>query len=245
MAMIDFKIGCSGYQYPEWKGIFYPHDLPKAKWFDFYCQHFNTIELNVTFYKFPRVEFLRKWYDRSPDDFTFSVKAPRVITHFKKLKDSSKYLSDFYSSLDRGLREKTGCVLFQFPAQYVYDDEKLDRIVEMLNPNFKNVVEFRHSSWWNDRVYNELQEKGIVFSGMSHPTLPDPVIATSSTIYYRFHGIPHLYVSPYSTADLEVVANSIHVDKVVNEAYIFFNNTMEGAALKNAREFQEIVQLVH
>ena len=106
--MINFRIGCSGYHYPEWKGIFYPNDLPKTKWFDLYSEHFNTIELNMTFYKFPRVQFLNKWYDRAPDDFTFSLKAPRVITHFKKLKDSVKYLRDFYLAVGVGLREKTG-----------------------------------------------------------------------------------------------------------------------------------------
>lgn len=245
MVMVNFNIGCSGYHYPEWKGIFYPSDLSKGKWFEFYCEHFNTIELNVTFYKFPRVEFLRKWYDRSPDDFTFSVKAPRIITHFKKLKDSGKYLRDFYSAVREGLREKEGCVLFQFPPQFDFDDDKLERIAEMLDPEFKNVVEFRHASWWSDRVYDALQKKKIVFSGMSHPALPDSVIATSSTVYYRFHGVPHLYLSSYAAGDLEAIANAILENPNVREANIFFNNTIEGAALRNAREFQELVQLVH
>lgn len=245
MAMVNFRIGCSGYHYPEWKGIFYPHDLAKGKWFDFYCEHFNTIELNVTFYKFPRVEFLKKWYDRSPDDFTFSVKAPRIITHFKKLKDSAKYLSDFYSNLKSGLREKTGCVLFQFPAQFEFDDDRLERIAEMLNPDFKNVVEFRHASWWSDRVYDSLKHRKIIFSGMSHPALPDPVIVTDSVLYYRFHGVPHVYLSHYTPGDLDIVANAMVSNVTAREAYIFFNNTMEGAALKNAKEFQGIVQLVH
>jgi uncharacterized protein YecE (DUF72 family) len=245
MAMLNFKIGCSGYHYPEWKGNFYPHDLAKGKWFEFYCEHFNTIELNVTFYKFPRVEFLKKWYDKSPDDFTFCVKAPRIITHFKKLKDSAKYLGDFYSNVKLGLQEKTGCVLFQFPTQFEFDDDRLGRIVEMLNPEFKNVVEFRHPSWWSDRVYNALQRKKIIFSGMSHPALPDLVIATDSILYYRFHGVPHLYLSHYTAADLDVVANAIVSDASSREAYIFFNNTIEGAALRNAKQFQDIVQLVH
>lgn len=243
--MVNFKIGCSGYHYPEWKGFFYPVDLSKGKWFDFYCEHFNAIELNVTFYKFPRLEFLRKWYDRAPDDFTFSVKAPRIITHFKKLKDSSKYLHDFYSAVHEGLREKVGCVLFQFPPQFEFDEDKLERIVEMLDPDFKNVVEFRHASWWNDRVYDALKKKKIVFSGMSHPTLPDPVISTNSILYYRFHGVPHLYLSSYSADDLETIVNNILANSNVREAHIFFNNTIEGAALRNAKDFQDIVQLVH
>jgi uncharacterized protein YecE (DUF72 family) len=243
--MINFKIGCSGYHYPGWENIFYPHDIPKVKWFDFYCEHFNTIELNVTFYKFPRVEAMRRWYDRAPDDFTFSVKAPRVITHFKKLKDSAKYLHDFYSAVQAGLREKTGCVLFQFPAPFEFDDDRLERIAELLNPDFKNVVEFRHSSWWSDRVFQTLRKKKIIFSGMSHPTLPDSVISTSPTLYYRFHGVPHLYLSEYPIADLEGVADSVIGNTEIREAYLIFNNTTEGAALRNAKGLKEIVELVH
>src|SRR5687768_9900518 len=110
--MVKWKIGCSGYHYGEWKGMFYPEGLAKSKWFDFYCQHFSTIELNVTFYKFPRVQFLKNWYSKSPLHFTFSVKAPRLITHFKKFKDSQRYLSDFYNTVREGLQEKAGCILF-------------------------------------------------------------------------------------------------------------------------------------
>jgi uncharacterized protein YecE (DUF72 family) len=244
-AMLNFRIGCSGYHYPEWKGVFYPQDLAKAKWFDFYCEHFNTIELNLTFYKFPRVEFLRKWYERAPDDFTFSVKAPRVITHFKKLKDTGKYLHDFYFAVREGLQEKTGCVLFQFPPQFEFDDDKLERILEMLDPNFKNVLEFRHASWWTGRVYDALQKRKIIVSGMSHPALPDSLLCTSSTLYYRLHGVPHLYLSPYAAGDLEAIANGIMAHPGAREAYIFFNNTIEGAAVRNAKDLQEIIQILH
>ena len=244
-AMVNFRIGCSGYQYAEWRGNFYPNDVPKTKWFEFYCEHFNAIELNVTFYKFPRVEFLKRWYDRSPDDFTFSVKAPRVITHFKKLQDSKRYLLDFYSALEKGLKEKAGCVLFQFPAQFGFTDDRLELIVEMLDPAFRNVVEFRNASWWDNNVYERLRNGSIIFSGMSHPTLPDSAIATHRTLYHRLHGIPHLYTSAYSTVDLEALASEMVKFSDVKEAFVFFNNTIEGAAVTNAKQFQEIVELVH
>lgn len=243
--MVNFRIGCSGYQYAEWRGNFYPTDLPKAKWFEFYCEHFNAVELNVTFYKFPRVEFLKRWYDRSPDDFVFSVKAPRVITHFKKLQDSKKYLFDFYSALEKGLKEKAGCVLFQFPAQYDFTDDRLELIIEMLNPAFRNVVEFRNATWWNDSVYERLRNGNTIFSGMSHPTLPDSAIATHRTLYHRLHGIPHLYTSSYPVVDLETLAGEIVKYPDAKEAFVFFNNTVDGAAVMNAKQFQEIVELVH
>jgi uncharacterized protein YecE (DUF72 family) len=239
-----WKIGCSGYHYTEWKGMFYPEGIPKSKWFEFYCEHFNTIELNVTFYKFPRVESLNGWYGRSPGDFLFSVKAPRLITHFKKFKDAQRYLSDFYNACRDGLREKLGCVLFQFPANFIYDGEKLERILNLLNPTFRNVVEFRHPSWWNEKVFQSLSEHDVAFSGMSHPTLPDGLIQTSKTIYYRLHGIPLLYYSSYQLPALEQLATRIQQADVA-EAYIYFNNTAEGSAIMNARQLQEIAELVH
>lgn len=112
--MIEWHIGCSGFHYKHWKEIFYPKNVPQRLWFEFYWQHFNTLELNVTFYRFPKVSMLESWYKRSAPDFIFSVKAPRLITHYKKMNDCEKLLSDFYQTVQEGLKEKTGCVLFNF-----------------------------------------------------------------------------------------------------------------------------------
>lgn len=244
-AMIQWNIGCSGYAYPEWRGLFYPAELPKVKWFEFYCRHFNTIELNTTFYRFPKVQFLSNWYQRSPKDFSFSIKAPRLITHFNRFKDAQKYLTDFYSNVQAGLKEKAACILFQFPANYVYDKEHLDTIISLLHPEFNNAVEFRNQSWWNETVFTKLTENRIAFSGMSHPSLPDTVIQTSSTIYFRFHGVPGLYISAYQTEQLEKIARAIQSLPSIEKAFIYFNNTAEGAALSNAKQFQEIGEYVH
>src|SRR6185503_15098005 len=146
--MIKWWIGCSGFHYKDWKGVFYPSDIPQTKWFEYYCRHFNTIELNVTFYRFPRPEALLKWYDRSPEKFKFSVKAPRLITHYKMFKESERMLGDFYASVYEGLHEKLGCILFQLPSRVPYSDEMLQRLVENLNPSFDNVLEFRDAGWW-------------------------------------------------------------------------------------------------
>lgn len=243
--MIQWKIGCSGYHYPEWRGLFYPTDLAKNKWFAYYCEHFNTIELNTTFYKFPRVEFLRNWYTNSPGNFVFSVKAPRLITHFKKFKDAQRYLFDFYNAVRDGLQEKLGCVLFQFPANFQFEQDYLDRIVDLVDNSFLNVVEFRHSSWWDDKILRVFSENKIIFSGMSHPALPDGVIKTGNIIYYRFHGVPHLFTSKYEDHKLEEVAEAVQHHNDTTTAYIYFNNTAEGAAVGNARKFQEIAELVH
>jgi uncharacterized protein YecE (DUF72 family) len=242
---MNWKIGCSGYHYAEWKGLFYPENIPKSKWFEFYCEHFNTIELNTTFYRFPRVEFLKAWYKRSPENFSFSVKAPRLITHFKRLKDAKKYLSDFYKAATDGLQDKLGCVLFQFPANFRFEEDHLDRIVGLLDPAFNNVVEFRHPSWWTEGAINVLSDHQITFAGMSHPDLPEDVMKSTHTIYYRFHGVPHLYISKYEHQKLEWIAHAIQHLEGINEAYIYFNNTAEGAAIVNSKQFKEICELVH
>src|SRR6476660_2706168 len=113
---MQYYIGCSGFYNKDWKEVFYPKGLPQRKWFEFYCSRFNTLELNTTFYRFPKIEFLQNWYKTSPPDFKFSVKAPRLITHFKQFNETDGLLNDFYAAIQEGLKEKAGPVLFQLPA---------------------------------------------------------------------------------------------------------------------------------
>lgn len=241
---MDWRIGCSGYHYAEWRGIFYPEDLPQKSWFDYYTSHFNTLELNVTYYRFPRPDVLRRWKERSPENFSFTVKAPRHITHFRKFKDAQRMLSDFYGLATAGLEEKLGCVLFQFPANFHYTPDRLERITEMLDVSVHNVLEFRHETWWDPDVYNLLRQSGISFCGMSHPSLPDQAIATTDTLYYRFHGVPHLYNSLYNTQKLEQIAQAMS-NLGGQRAFVYFNNTAEGHAVINGRQLQDICELVH
>jgi uncharacterized protein YecE (DUF72 family) len=243
--MTNWRIGCSGFHYPEWKDIFYPPTVRQKEWFEFYCRHFNTMEFNVTFYKFPRVESLSQYYIRSPRDYFFSVKAPRLITHFRKFKDAQRYLSDFYHAVSAGLNEKLGPVLFQFPVNFEFKEEYLERLVSLTDKSFINVMEFRHESWWTDHVLRVFADNNLTFCGQSHPELPDDVIKTSETIYYRFHGVPHLYASSYKTSKLEQVAMEMNSYENVRDVYVFFNNTADGSAIRNARQFQKISDLVH
>jgi uncharacterized protein YecE (DUF72 family) len=242
--MAEWKVGCSGYHYSEWKRIFYPEEIPQRKWFEFYCQHFNSIELNTTFYRFPKADHLKSLYARSPADFTFSVKAPRLITHYKRLNEAQEALRKFYDTVREGLREKLGFILFQFPSSFVFEEHRLERIVNLTNHDMKNVIEFRHNSWWNENVFSIFTENNIAFSGMSHPDLPDQIVKTTDTVYYRFHGVPHLYFSKYQTEMLERVVIAIQRQPQLNEAFVFFNNTAEGAALTNGKEFMEICESV-
>ena len=162
--MIQWHIGCSGFHYKDWKEIFYPKGVPQRLWFEYYCQHFHTLELNVTFYRFPQVSMLKSWYEKSPVYFSFSVKAPRLITHYKKMKDCEKLLDDFYNTVTEGLKEKAACILFQFPPSFDYTLERLEKIINNFKPQFSNVVEFRHISLWNEEVYKKLGKNKITFS---------------------------------------------------------------------------------
>jgi uncharacterized protein YecE (DUF72 family) len=237
--MFTIYIGCSGFHYKEWKNVFYPDRLALSKWFQFYCEHFNTLELNVTFYKFPTEKSLEKWYNSSPENFKFSVKTPKAITHFKKFNECERMLGDYYDSLQQGLKQKLGCVLFQLPPQLIYSEALLEKIIINLNPSFKNVIEFRHKSWWKKTVFQKLKKHNVIFSGISYPGLPDDVIKTTKYMYYRLHGVPVLYKSAYSEIFLEDLVNKIKKVKAT-EAWIYFNNTWGTAAIQNARFLQNL-----
>ncbi|WP_196955189.1 DUF72 domain-containing protein [Hymenobacter guriensis] len=235
-------IGCSGYHYRHWKGAFYPDRLPQRRWFEFYSQHFNTLELNVTFYRFPQLSFAEGWYAASPPEFRFAVKAPRLITHYKQFKDTAGLLADFYGTLQEGLREKLGPVLFQLPPKAAYTEERLGRILDSLDPAFRNVLEFRHPSWWTGEVYRALAARGVSFCGQSHPLLPDELVCTTPVGYYRLHGVPDLYRSPYPEEFLRRLVQEVQEPGVpLREMYCYFNNDIDASAIGNARQLRALV----
>jgi uncharacterized protein YecE (DUF72 family) len=238
--MMHWNIGCSGFHYKHWRGTFYPEKLAMKNWFNYYGEHFDTLELNVTFYRFPQLSVLEKWHQESPSYFRFAVKAPRVITHFKKFNDTERMLSDFYNTVRDGLKEKCGCCLFQFPPNYNYTEEKLGKILKGLDLDFPNVLEFRHESWWNENVFRTLSEHNITFCGMSHPTLPKDIITNTSLFYYRFHGTEQLYASNYTHAQLTAFAKQVTVQDGIRNAYVFFNNDINTFAVHNAKDLKEI-----
>lgn len=236
---IDWIIGCSGFHYKEWKGIFYPETLPQKHWFQFYAEKFQSIELNVTFYRFPVLSSLENWYNISPTNFRFAVKVPRLITHYKKFNDCTRLIDDFYNLVAAGLRDKLGPVLFQLPPRYIYSRERLELIVNSMRKEFTNVIEFRDASWWKPVVFNRLKKEKLIFCGIDYPGLPNDVIVTNETAYYRFHGKPRLYYSAYKTNDLMTVADTISSNMKISKAFIFFNNTATAAAIKNAVRFRK------
>ena len=234
--MIEWWIGCSGFHYKHWKEIFYPHKLPQTRWFEFYCQHFNTLEINVTFYRFPRLAAMQVWHKQSPDRFRFAVKVPKAITHYKKFIGTENMLSDFYNTSREGLGKKLGCVLFQLSPRSTYTEERLGRIIESLDYSFTNVLEFRHPSWWSEEVYRKLARHKISFCGMSHPDLPADVVQNTKNLYYRFHGVPELYKSKYDFKYLKEFADQVQHSKTTRTAFLYFNNDIGGSAIGNAQD---------
>lgn len=242
MKNIQWFVGCSGFAYREWKEVFYPAKLPQKEWFPFYTKHFNTLELNVTFYRFPTIKSLQGWYEKAPEHFLFSTKVPRSITHFKKLQDTERMLADFYGLLAEGLKEKLGCVLFQMPPQFTYSEERLELLINAVNKSFNNVAEFRHESWWRKDVQTTLKKHDITFSGVSFPKIEnDNAVLNVPLCYYRFHGVPRLFYSEYDEPFLDKIVDQIKNGKKIKKAFIYFNNTASTAALNNARYIKKIL----
>ena len=234
MKKQEIHIGCSSFYNTYWKGIFYPDDMPRKEWFEYYCKHFDTYELNATFYKFPTLKTSQNWYDKSPEGFLFAVKAPKVITHLKKFVDCQKELNDFYEVVQEGFKEKLGCVLFQLPPSFHYTPERLSLIVASLNPDFKNVIEFRNETWWREEVYAVFSENDITFCSVNYPNLPTAIIKTNEIGYLRFHGNPKLFYSSYNEKELEQVAAFLFSNNKFKTTFVYFNNTASTAGILNA-----------
>ena len=233
MKKPTFHIGCSSYYNGYWKGIFYPEDLPRSRWFEFYSAHFNTYELNGTFYKFPTLRVLQNWYKKAPDGFIFSVKAPKIITHIKRFSECETEVVDFYEVCRAGLQDKLGCVLFQLPPGFHYSAENLQMILNVMNADFKNVVEFRHESWWRQEVFDAFSALDITFCNVNYPKLPTEIVTTAPIGYLRLHGNPKLFFSEYTKAELDLIFEGFNKSNF-ETIYIYFNNTAGTAGILNA-----------
>jgi len=235
----NLYIGCSSFYNSYWKKIFYPENIPSSKWFEYYCSQFDTYEMNGTFYKFPTLKTMENWYQKAPDDFFFSVKAPQEITHYKKFVDCETLIDDFYAICDNGLKDKLGPILFQLPPSYQYSPEKLHFIIDQLDLNFDNVLEFRHTSWWIPEVWEELDKNNITFCSVSHPQLPETIFTSFPSIYIRLHGRDKMFYSEYAIEELNTI-NEIISRNNTKPSFIYFNNTASTAGITNAVEMKKI-----
>lgn len=234
---METHIGCSGYYYSHWKGPFYPATLPKSKWLDYYARHFNTVEINNTFYKMPQEKTIRKWYDTVPEGFVFSLKGFRYITHLKRLTYDMVLLDylDQFMHAAAYLKEKSGPILWQFPGSFKADIAKLEKFCSLLSHDFQHVFEFRDTSWFNDEVYAVLEKYRHTLCIVSAPgNIPEVVRATSSTSYIRFHGQNTWYDSNYSNEDLLAWKQRLEM-LPVEKLFIFFNNDINVFAVYNGQ----------
>ena len=233
-------LGCSGWYYNHWIGKFYPEDLYKIKWLEFYGQRFNTVEVNSTFYNLPKETVVKSWYKRAPDGFKFTLKANRLITHEKKFKGTQELLDGFYS-LASLLDEKLGCILFQIHPTLDRNMELLDGIVNQLDENFRNVLEFRHPSWYCQEVYDFLKKNKIIYCIVSAPNLPSDLRLTSDVAYVRFHGRESWYNYDYSQEELKKWAGGTR-ELRAQDLYIYFNNDFNACAVKNCENLGSLLK---
>ena len=200
-------IGTSGYSYKHWRELFYPKGVAQKKWLTFYAERYNTVEINATFYRYFAQTVFARWCDTTPEDFRFTLKGPRVITHVKRLHDTDDDLKRFLDSI-QDLRSKLSLLLWQFPPSFKYDTEdykdKFVQFMEHLPYDIKHVVEFRHKSWFNDDTYALLNHHGIGFVINDSSRWAAAEVITGDVVYIRFHGPTRLYASSYDTEALAV-----------------------------------------
>jgi len=241
--MPRYRIGCSGFLYDSWRGTFYPEELPHKKWLSFYVEKFNTLELNVTFYRLLKKEAFDRWYKETPQDFTFSLKGSRFITHVKKLKDVELPLSTFFN-VTAPLMEKLDVVLWQLPPTLKVNMKNLEDFIETLKKYpVRHVFEFRHKSWLTNKVFNLLSASNIAVCMADWPEFIDELPLTADFVYIRRHGEGGSYATSYTQEQLKRDAKRIkNYLKQGKDVYIYFNNDAFGYAPKNAMELQDILE---
>lgn len=234
-------IGTSGFSYTDWKEVFYPRGLSQKKWLSYYSQHYNTVEINATFYRyFARTVFAR-WSDETPEEFRFTLKGPRDITHVKRLEDIHEELTCFLDSI-QDLKPKIALLLWQFPPSFKYDSkEKLVQFIERLPVEVKHVFEFRHDSWFNEDVYSLLNKHDAGFVINDSSRFPMIEIITGDFVYMRFHGPKQLYASLYTIEALQLWTEKIQGWLKQYDVYIYFNNDYGGRALQNSMELRKLI----
>jgi uncharacterized protein YecE (DUF72 family) len=229
------NVGCSGWFYWHWRGSFYPQDMPTKEWFSHYITRFPTVELNAPFYSWPTVNAVKGWVRQAGTlPFLYTVKACELLTHVKRFSRTKILVKDFGLIADL-LGKHMGCFLFQFPPSFHYTPARLKNIVSQLDPARRNVVEFRHRSWWNPKVYSAFKKNGTIFCSCSAPRLPDDLVVTADEVYIRFHGLEKWYRHDYTRDELAVWTRKIE-ESGCKRIWAYFNNDREAHAIKNAQE---------
>jgi uncharacterized protein YecE (DUF72 family) len=230
----NIHVGCSGWVYKHWRGIFYPVGLPQKRWFERYAEEFDTVEINASFYRLPLASTFEAWRDRAPDGFHYAIKVNRFITHMKKLLDCEAEV-DRFVALARPLGDKLGPLLYQLPPSLHKDLDRLGAFLTRLPRDLEQVVEFRHKSWYDEEVLALLDAHGVGFVAHDLKGLESPRWASGRTAYVRFHGTGGKYWGRYSDEALMSWADwSIEQSRQARSVWCYFNNDIHGHALEDA-----------
>ncbi len=235
-------IGTSGFYYDHWRGPFYPEDLPKSRYFDYYVERFDTVEINSTFYHLPHSKTIAHWAERTDEGFLFALKASRQITHYQKLKDAEHPLYLFLH-LIKPLKRKLAAILFQLPPSLSKDTALLASFLKLLPSGYRFAMEFRHESWEDREVLQLLEAYNVAFclNDFARRTI-EPHESAEFT-YLRLHGPTGRYGGSYDDETLRGYARMLlefaHRQKIL---FVYFNNDAEGNAIKDARRLKRFVE---
>jgi uncharacterized protein YecE (DUF72 family) len=237
--MPEVRIGCSGWNYDHWRnGVFYPPRLAPRRWLAFYAEHFDTVEVNATFYRLASRDTVAKWAATVPARFRFVVKGSRYLTHIRRLDDVADGLKRFFASVEP-LGDKLTAVLWQLPPTFKADVDRLRRFLDALPRHPQPAFEFRHPSWRTEEVRTELDERGAMTVVVSARGATDDRIVTGRRAYVRFHGLTGGYAHDYTDEELAPWVDFVAASPA---ALVYFNNDARGLAVKNGLRFTELAQ---
>jgi uncharacterized protein YecE (DUF72 family) len=225
-------IGTSGFQYSEWKGTFYPEDLPTAKMLPFYAERFSTTEINYTFHRIPAPKTIENWKTLTPTNFRFALKAPQKITHWSKLRNCADTLEYFCRVISQ-LGEKLGPILFQLPPTLKKDAAVLESFLREL-PAMRSAFEFRHESWFDNEIFEILKTRNVALCIADTESLATPTVSTADYGYLR------LRREDYGKIDIERWSKFVREqDKNWTDAFVYFKHEESGIGPKLATEMMK------
>jgi uncharacterized protein YecE (DUF72 family) len=237
------RIGCSGWVYKHWKGVFYPEDLPQKRWFEYYSSEFDTVEINNSFYRLPPADTFEKWRNQAPPGFCYAVKANRYLTQAKKLKDCEGPQERMMSAV-RALGDRLGPMLYQLPPKMNLNLERLEDFLK-IPKRVTSVFEFRNASWYAPETYALLDRYGASFCVHDMPSSKSERIAVGPIAYVRFHGGEGKYWGRYSDERLLEWSDWIIEQSLQGRSvWCYFNNDIHGHAIHDARTLKSMVRQI-
>ena len=239
--MSDARIGCSGWNYDDWRDVFYPPGLPESRWLGHYAQSFDTVEVNSSFYRLPTQRATERWAETTPPGFLFTVKASRYLTHVKRLRGVAAGSARLHERIEPlHAAGKLGPILWQLPENFHRDDERLAEALGEL-PRARHCFEFRHQSWFVPEVEVLLREHDVALVIGDHPDRPFQTDArTADWMFARLH-VGRGKDGNYTPAQLRDWASRVRTWRAEGDVYLYFNDDWRGYAVREARRLKELI----